>query len=102
MKITANYGISASVNTGVPYEAIKPFYDLSAEMEVLDNLTEDEKTRLISAMVMNLKRIQDPMLLEDMRKYNGVRMKCICKPIFAKGQLIHDEACLMGTALKRE
>lgn len=63
-KIIINYGNSACIPTGVPYEQIKPFYNISEEIEVGNGISDND----ISLRIDMLKSIVNEFIFEDIRK----------------------------------
>jgi len=90
MEITVNYGNSPTIPTGVPYENIKPFYNGSITVELVDGqdpIKESEK------LYDKLKGLIDPLVIKDMKHYQDIRVKCVCKPTWIKGEMHHAENC---------
>lgn len=103
MKITINYGNSASINTGVPYEALKPFYNVSIEKEYPDDASKVEAMR---EMIQEVKPEIDRLIFKDMKELQNIRKgpekqsQCGCLPTWdpMEKKYRHSEACLSGTA----
>lgn len=64
-KIILNYGNSACIPTGVPYEQIKPFYNLSEEIELSELMLESE----IRMRIRRLKDLVDGFIADDFKKH---------------------------------
>lgn len=101
MKITANYGNTANIPDGIQYGGMKPFYNLSVELDVdvktVDVKMSEERQKIYQGMLMELKDVIDPMILKDMKAFKHCRYKCSCTPVYLDGKLVHSETCLMGT-----
>lgn len=99
MKITVNYGNSATINTGVPYESMKPFYNISWECELPVNSNKEEIT---SMLIEKAKSIVDEKLFKDMKFMNDIRKKCVCKPEWNKeiNKMVHKPDCFMSKVME--
>lgn len=101
-KITVSYGNSASINTGVQYETLKPFYNINSEFDITD-LSEEQIDYIRSGEFLRLKAIVDKLIIDDLKTMNAIRNKCTCegKPIYdARNKTYtHEERCLLGSGV---
>ena len=99
MQLTVSYQNSAQINTGTVNETMSPQYKIVWDFEIPKAMNKMDVT---ADMLKKLKSLIDPLLLADMKSWAYARYKCSCKPLFIKGQLIHELSCLYGTAQPAE
>jgi len=102
-KVSISYGNSASINTGIQYETLKPFYNINCEFDIIEGTTAEQIEYIKSGELLRLKVIVDELILNDLKKLNGIRNKCTCdgKPIYdPKNKTFHhEEKCLIGSGV---
>lgn len=94
MKIIINYGNSSNIPDGIQYGGMKPFYNISQEIEIDDG---PELESSIQAKLDRLKGIVESNLLRDMKHFKNIRYKCTCTPTYDGKTYKHSEICLQGT-----
>ena len=96
MEIEVDFGVSASIGTGVKYESYKPFYNAKWVCSLPVNADKEEITK---ELLTKLRGVLEPLIMADFKKYNNMRYKCTCKASWdnEKKDYIHADTCLMGT-----